>query len=372
MLKLKLVRGDNQEGVFLNFPTTPGEISEAYAMLDTVSRYAGEVRIADVKSTVCDLKQYIACADLSKQEDIEVLNKLAGIINGLDKKNCWILFGALSSDCIEGLGDVLKVANNLDAYELIEEVTCDRALGGYMVENDFLEFPEKVWPYLDYAGIGAEQYDKLGGAYTPGGYVLRKENVPKHELDAVREEVFNLHLSSHYGAKHSFLSLPATAELLETTKHCLQIDEFAEADIEELDTLIPYLKEHIPMDCISVGEANDLAECIEVMRQTDGELMKYLSVLSVKNPDTFIEALNIAIDIDEYERVSSDPYEYGQDFLRRIGASTEILEALNGYTDFAELGQDRMKEDGVRYTDFGSVRSLNEPFPTQDGGMMMQ
>jgi len=184
--------------------------------------------------------------------------------------------------------------------------------------------------------------------------------------------VFNLHLSSHYGAKHSFLSLPATAELLETTKRCLQIDEFAEADIEELDTLIPYLKEHIPMDCISVGEANDLAECIEVMRQTDGELMKYLSVLSVKNPDTFIEALNIAIDIDEYERVSSDPYEYGQDFLRRIGASTEILEALNGYTDFAELGQDRMKEDGVRYTDFGSVRSLNEPFPIHGGGMMMQ
>ena len=52
MLKLKLVRGDNQEGVYLNFPTTPGEISEAYAMLDAVSRYAGEVRIADVKSTV--------------------------------------------------------------------------------------------------------------------------------------------------------------------------------------------------------------------------------------------------------------------------------------------------------------------------------
>ena len=50
----------------------------------------------------------------------------------------------------------------------------------------------------------------------------------------------------------------------------------------------------------------------------------------------------------------------------------EILETLNGHTDFAELGQDRMKEDGVRYTDFGSVRSLNEPLPTQGGGMTMQ
>jgi len=30
-----------------------------------------------------------------------------------------------------------------------------------------------------------------------------------------------------------------------------------------------------------------------------------------------------------------------------------------------------MKEDGVRYTDFGSVRSLNEPFPPQSHGMTM-
>lgn len=372
MLKLHLVRGQNQEGVYLNLPTTPGEVGEVYALLDTISRYTGDIRIADVKSTVRDLKQYIQCADITCREDLEKLNQLAGIVNGLDERNCWILSGALSSDCIEGLDDVLKVANNLDAYELIEDVGSDRELGGYMVENGFMEFPEKVWPFLDYVGIGAEQYHKLGGAYTLGGYVLRKENVPKHELDTVREEVFRIHLSSNYGAKHSFLSLPATAELLETTKRCLQVDEFAEADIEELDTLIPYLKEYIPMDCISVGEANDLAECIELMQQTDGELMKYLSVLSVKNPGTFIEALAITMDLDEYERVSSDPYEYGQEYLRRIGANSEILDALNGYTNFAELGQDRMKEDGVRYTDFGSVRSLNEPFPHQGFGMTMQ
>ena len=55
-----------------------------------------------------------------------------------------------------------------------------------------------------------------------------------------------------------------------------------------------------------------------------------------------------------------------------MGATSEVLEALNGYTDFAGLGEDRMKDDDVRYTDFGSVRSLNEPFPQQMGGMVMQ
>ena len=38
MIELHLTRGDNQEGVRLRFPTTPAEIGEAFALLDTVSR----------------------------------------------------------------------------------------------------------------------------------------------------------------------------------------------------------------------------------------------------------------------------------------------------------------------------------------------
>ena len=55
MIELHLTRGDNQEGVRLRFPTTPAEIGEAFALLDTVSRYAGDVRILDVKSPVANI-----------------------------------------------------------------------------------------------------------------------------------------------------------------------------------------------------------------------------------------------------------------------------------------------------------------------------
>ena len=49
MIELHLTRGDNQEGVRLRFPTTPAEIGEAFALLDTVSRYAGDVRILTLR-----------------------------------------------------------------------------------------------------------------------------------------------------------------------------------------------------------------------------------------------------------------------------------------------------------------------------------
>ena len=83
MIELHLTRGDNQEGVRLRFPTTPAEIGEAFALLDTVSRYAGDVRILDVKSPVANIGQYVRYADLNSREDMQKLNTLAERIGGI-------------------------------------------------------------------------------------------------------------------------------------------------------------------------------------------------------------------------------------------------------------------------------------------------
>ena len=66
MIELHLTRGDNYEGVYLRLPATPAEVGEAYAMLDSISRYAGKTRIVDVKSPVKNLAQFIKNADLAK------------------------------------------------------------------------------------------------------------------------------------------------------------------------------------------------------------------------------------------------------------------------------------------------------------------
>ena len=57
--------------------------------------------------------------------------------------------------------------------------------------------------------------------------------------------------------------------------------------------------------------------------------------------------------------------EYGREALRYAGAGNEILEMLDGFTDFDALGRFEMEQDGVRETDYGQVKRLSSPFPRQ-------
>ena len=134
---------------------------------------------------------------------------------------------------------------------------------------------------------------------------------------------------------------------------------------------MPFLADVIPMDDILVEEAIALSTCIQDMTRQDGELLKYCSALAEEGPTTFSEALTIAMDIDDYERVPDDAGEYGKQVLRRIGADDELIDAIDGYMDFERLGTDSMAEDGVRQTGYGLVRRLSSPFPTQEAGQTM-
>ena len=76
-------------------------------------------------------------------------------------------------------------------------------------------------------------------------------------------------------------------------------------------------------------------------------------------------------DLDDYELVSDNEREYGREALRRIGADDELLDTIDGYTDFDELGRAMMEQDGVRQTGFGLVRRLSKPFPEPEVGQTM-
>ena len=51
------------------------------------------------------------------------------------------------------------------------------------------------------------------------------------------------------------------------------------------------------------------------------------------------EALRCAMNLDDYERIPEDTYEYGQAVLRRIGADDELIDTIDGYMDFEKLGE---------------------------------
>lgn len=373
MIRLKLSNKSANEGVNLNLPATPAEIGEAFSWFERIGVDLSTVRIAGVNSPVPTLGQYILRADIHDSKQMKMLNELADSIGQMDDREWNIFAGALDAESINGLDDVLKLSMRLGDYIILPNVRTDTELGRILVDTGYKNFPEAVQPYLDYRAIGAEYYAVNGGAYGPGGYVRRKsslEQAPEH-----RDALITLHLLTQRVAETMAepyrLILPATGEELDQAKAQIGVDHFTEATIVKAEFGKPYLAELIPQDCICVEDANELALGIEEMTQRDGELLKFLAVLSVEQPETMTDALRFAMELDDYERITEGTYEYGQTVLRRHGADNELLEAMDGYMDFEKLGEDAMVEDGVRQTEFGLIRRCSTPFPEEAQSMQM-
>ena len=373
MIRLKLSNTSANEGVVLDLPATPAELTEAFSWFERIDVDPSSVRIAGVNSSVSNLGPYILRADIHNSAEMKKLNELAESVEQMTDREWNIFAGALDAESINGLDDVLNLSKHLSDYVILPNIGTDTELGRFLVDTGYKNFPEEVQPYLDYRAIGAEYYADNGGAYGPGGYVRRKSSL--EQTAEQRVALITLHLFtrrvSETMAEPFRLPLPATDEELEQAKALVGVDHFTEATIVKSEFGKPYLAELIPQECICVEDANELALGIEEMTQRDGELLKFLAVLSVEQPETMTDALRFAVELDDYERITEGTYEYGQSVLRRHGADDELLAAMDGYMDFEKLGEDSMVEDGVRQTEFGMVRRRSRPFPTEAQAMQM-
>ena len=306
MITLNLARGDNYESVPLRLPTTPGEVDEVFAALDAASRYAGEVQIIGVDSGVPSLAKHLKGAGLTDPDAFDKLNRLAEKIDGMDERQRDIFSGALDAESAGSLDDVLRVSDSLEAYTFVPNVRSDEELGRYVVVAGQLHgdrrFPEEAWPYLDFAKIGAEYFAGHGGAYTVSGYVMRREDGQQQVQES--KSIFELYLL--HGQIRYRLDLPAEELQLDMTKRSLGIEDFAQAAIYQTKCEMEPLAGLLPMDCVSVESANELARTIREM--PDGDLLKYLAVLSVEPPADFPGALRLALELDDYERITEGSY----------------------------------------------------------------
>ena len=159
----------------LHLPAAPDKIEERLTWLDDYAEDLSKpVELRDVDCEIVGIRQYLRQADLSRDGELDKLNTLAGKIADMDWRQRDLLWGALDSESINSLDDVLRVANSLDQYELLKDIRCDRDLGAHLVESGWKQFPDDVLPYLDYAAIGLEYRSEHGGSFNGGGYVRKK------------------------------------------------------------------------------------------------------------------------------------------------------------------------------------------------------
>ena len=377
-MTLYLTHGNGEESIPLELPASSSQVEEIDIRLDDICSGEGNFRISDVKSSVKGLWQFIRSADLLAPEDLEKLNRLSRQIDAMSEKEHQIFAGALLSECISNLDDVLQTVGRIGQYGMIPKVTCDRDLGEYLLEHGKIDCPEHLKPYLDYVGIGAEFYGNCGGAYTLDGYVVRKEHLPNHSQEPEpwrnenRDEMLRITLRAE-GKPDYTLVLPADEEYLDAVKAYLNIDVFADAMLCDIRFKVPYIGELIrDTDCPAVEDYNDFAEALEDIWQQDGALLTYAAVLETERPDTLHRACELLRNLDNYQRITEDAYGYGQQRLQEtLGLDDEAIYELDGYMDFEKYGQDCMENDCVTKTEFGLLRRLDPPFPEQRQGQRM-
>ena len=364
MLKLNVSSGRILEQLELPVP------------LDEFKRKVDEIRAAGLPNAVpsiCNaaspvpvLNWHLQGIRLDGDVTLQKLNQLAETIDGLNAAGHYHLSKSLDSELQQSLDNVLRIAthikpSSMDYYEVIPDMTSHQELGKWLVEHDHLgdKVPEALRPYLNYHSIGIDYCNEHEGEFLTDGYT----GIRSGAMEQVMEEQGVLHLTLATADRWYYLTLPTSGEEMTRAKQDLDVEDFSQAGITAVKFSSPYLDGLLPLDTITVEDANTLALCLQEMEQEDGELLKFCAVLEVEQPDTFTEAVSIAMDRDDYERVPEDMDEYGKQVLRRVGADDEVIDTIDGYMDFAQLGRDSMEEDGVRRTEFGLARRLSKPFP---------
>ena len=173
MILLTLSRGKGEETVRLQLPASPAEIGEAFASLDRISLDTTATAILDVSSNVPVLYRCLYDVDVEDSEQFQKLQKLAERTEALSPAKAAIFSGALDAECVWNLEGALTVADRLDEYMLVNNVSSDSELGIYLVNKGITPFPDRFKPYINYARVGAEYREKHGGEYSSGNYVQK-------------------------------------------------------------------------------------------------------------------------------------------------------------------------------------------------------
>ncbi len=346
--------------VRIHFPATPEEVRHGLSQFDGHGASDGPVQIVGTSSYAGRLENYIKYVDLNSEATIEKLNRLAERVNSMDEWNERVFSAALDAEHTGGLDDALRIASSLGQYELIQGVTSDKALGGWLVEHGLagVDFPEQVRPYLDYAGIGAAYYADHGGAYTAHGYIKRREMGQTQTTE--NKSRLTLELVVRYN--RCCLNLPVSDAKLEQAKQILGVEELKDEMINSIRNGYIWSSE-LPTEDITLDGANAFARYLLAM--SDREMRTFGAAMEMEEPTTFADAVCIAEDIDNYELVDVTDGEYARDGLRMAGAGDEIFDLLDGYTDYERMGRAMMDEDGVLPTSYGRVKRLSAPFPLQ-------
>ena len=163
--------------------------------------------------------------------------------------------------------------------------------------------------------------------------------------------------------------------------HCMELLEALEigdaikvdCKVEEVDSFFSVLK-RTEMLTVNVEELNYLAKRLDSF--DTGEAAQFQAMAHKLELFELKDLINLTFCCQQATVITdfSDLAAIGRDHYMNLhggSASVDELNALDGYMDFEQYGQDCMENDCVTKTEFGLLRRLDPPFPEQTQGQRM-
>ena len=123
---------------------------------------------------ISDFESFFDNLHISEYASISDLNDLAGKIDSLADCDIDKLAAVLESEGCTDISTIKEIIENLDSFDLLEDVDDDEALGVYYAECGciFHNVPENIQRYFDFESYGRDIRLELSCCYTSYGLVI--------------------------------------------------------------------------------------------------------------------------------------------------------------------------------------------------------
>ena len=156
-------------GEYLKLPATREAVEALLYKIGVDGVQYEEWFITDYETEIDGL-----CEHMGEYESVDELNYLAVLLSEMNewdikKFEATVEYGEYTGS----VKDLINLAQNLDCYEHIPDVTDDEELGYYYTDGlGTLEVPDYLSNYIDYEAYGRDIRFDEGGEYTDYGYIV--------------------------------------------------------------------------------------------------------------------------------------------------------------------------------------------------------
>lgn len=162
-------------GEWIHFPMTAEQLRDALK----------RIGIGSCDDFGCPYEEYFISDwdtsvpyDFGEYENLEEVNYLAGLLEGMQDYDMKTLWAACEYDSPRDVAGLINICESLDnAYILRSDVTSDEELGYAIVSEFCIEIPDHLEPYFNYEKYGRHYRLETCSEFTSEGFLEQVDDV---------------------------------------------------------------------------------------------------------------------------------------------------------------------------------------------------